>query len=98
LHRWLSPHWQRSSSELLADPDRHNWKSALQEWTQAAGLGLPHYDCQERSQVHADPRRFHCSVAIAGQATHIGWGPSRRSAEQEAARAALAVIKPAPGA
>ena len=98
VHRWLSPHWQRSSSELLADPDLHNWKSALQEWTQAAGLGLPRYNCQERSQVHADPRRFYCSVAIAGQATHIGWGPSRRSAEQEAARAALAVIKPAPGA
>jgi ribonuclease III len=95
VHRWLSPHWQSSSSELLADPDLHNWKSALQEWTQAAGLGLPHYDCQERSQVHADPRRFHCSVTIAGQASHTGWGPSRRGAEQEAARAALSVIKPA---
>ena len=98
VHNWLNPHWQRSSSELLADPDLHNWKSALQEWTQAAGLGLPHYDCQERSQVHADPRRFHCSVKIAGQASHTGWGPSRRGAEQEAARAALAVIKPAQGA
>jgi ribonuclease-3 len=100
VHRWLTPHWQRSSAELLADPDRHNWKSALQEWTQAAGLGLPHYTCQECSQIHADPHRFRCTVTISTRGGperggHEGWGRSRRSAEQEAARAALAVIKPA---
>ena len=105
VHRWLTPHWQRSSAELLADPDRHNWKSALQEWTQAAGLGLPHYTCKECSQIHADPRRFRCMVTIGthggaedrdlNSQAHEGWGRSRRSAEQEAARAALAVLKPA---
>jgi len=100
VHRWLTPHWQRSSTELLADPDRHNWKSALQEWTQAAGLGLPHYTCEECSQLHADPRRFRCTVTVGNQGGadsggQEGWGRSRRSAEQEAARAALAVLKPA---
>ena len=97
VHRWLTPHWQRSSAELLADPDRHNWKSALQEWSQAAGLGLPRYHCQECSQIHADPRRFRCAVEISGHDSHSGWGPSRRSAEQEAARAALARVRPSPG-
>ena len=97
VHRWLTPHWQRSSAELLADPDRHNWKSALQEWSQGQGLGLPSYGCQECSRVHGDPRRFRCTVEISGDASHIGWGPSRRSAEQEAARAALASVRPAPG-
>ena len=97
VHRWLTPHWQRSSAELLADPDRHNWKSALQEWSQGQGLGLPSYGCQECSRVHGDPRRFRCTVEISGHASHIGWGPSRRSAEQEAARAALAAVRPAPG-
>ena len=97
VHRWLTPHWQRSSAELLADPDRHNWKSALQEWSQGQGLGLPSYGCQECSRVHGDPRRFRCTVEISGHASHIGWGPSRRSAEQEAARAALASVRPAPG-
>ncbi len=100
VHHWLTPHWQHSSAELLADPDRHNWKSALQEWTQAAGLGLPHYTCQECSRIHADPRRFRCTVTIntdrgPEREGHEGWGRSRRSAEQEAARAALAVLKPA---
>jgi ribonuclease-3 len=93
---WLTPHWQRATAELLADPLRHNWKSALQEWSQAEKLGLPHYSCEERSQVHADPRRFHCRVRV-GELSAEGWGASRRQAEQAAAAAALA-LRPAPDA
>jgi ribonuclease-3 len=63
--RWLTPHWQRSSQELLHDPDRHNWKSALQEWSQARGLGLPSYRCHQVSTIHGDPRRFHCTACLA---------------------------------
>ncbi|MFM7361775.1 MAG: ribonuclease III family protein, partial [Cyanobium sp.] len=33
VQAWLDPHWRRDSAELLADPLRHNWKSALQEWS-----------------------------------------------------------------
>jgi ribonuclease-3 len=95
LH-WLTPHWQQATAELLADPLRHNWKSALQEWSQAGKLGLPHYTCEERSQVHADPRRFHCQVQV-GALSAEGWGASRRQAEQAAAAAALA-LRPAPDA
>jgi len=94
---WLTPHWQRSTAELLADPDQHNWKSALQEWTQARGLGLPLYRCDERSQAHGDPQRFHCRVQVAEQASAEGWGGSRRAAEQAAARAVLERLRPARG-
>jgi ribonuclease-3 len=90
VHSWLTPHWQRSTSELLADPYRHNWKTGLQEWSQARGLGLPRYLCEERSRLHGDPRRFHCSVNLNGQPLGEGWGGSRRDAEQQAARMALA--------
>ncbi|MFO7628490.1 MAG: ribonuclease III domain-containing protein [Prochlorococcaceae cyanobacterium] len=96
VHRWLTPHWQASATELLADPDRFNWKSALQEWSQAQKLGLPHYCCEERSRAHGDPRRFYCRVSL-GDARGEGWGQSRRQAEQEAARAALELIKQPPG-
>lgn len=96
--RWLTPHWQRSSRELLEDPDRHNWKSALQEWSQGRNLGLPHYRCEQASSRHGDPRRFHCRVSLAltpGDAPtwREGWGPSRRSAEQEAARQLLEAVR-----
>jgi ribonuclease-3 len=98
VHRWLTPHWQRSILELQADPHLHNWKSALQEWSQARGLGLPCYRCEERSRRHGDPRRFLCQVVLADLPAQAGegWGGSRRQAEQQAARAALAGIDPAP--
>lgn len=99
VHRWLTPHWQRSSAALLADPDRHNWKSALQEWTQGQGLGLPRYSCREASPAHGDPRRFHCRVSFEarGPEPAEGWGGSRRAAEQDAARLALARLRAARG-
>lgn len=101
VQRWLTPHWRRSSSELLADPERHNWKSALQEWSQGRGLGRPHYDSQEQRAVHGDPRRFHCRATLpeapTPDAVGEGWGPSRREAEQQAARQLLQALRPAPG-
>ena len=92
--QWLTPHWQATAADLLSDPHRHNWKSALQEWSQGQRLGLPTYQCDERSQVHGDPRRFHCRVALGNQSLGEGWGGSRREAEQQAARAALAQVSP----
>lgn len=98
VQHWLAPHWHTSTAELLADPLRHNWKSVLQEWSQGQGKGLPAYSCQERSRVHGDPERFECRVEVAGLSGE-GRGGSRREAEQQAARAALATLelRPAPG-
>ena len=91
VQAWLKPHWQTSAEAVLADPYRGNSKSALQEWTQGQGLGLPSYVCTEISQRHGDPRRFHCQVFIQDQnkPTAEAWGGSRRQAEQQAAKAAM---------
>jgi len=94
---WLAPHWLRASAELLGDPHRHNWKSALQEWSQGQGVGLPLYHCEERSRSHGDPQRFRCIVSLgdgprAGETLGAGCGGSRRDAEQQAARVALDAI------
>ena len=89
VHTWLTPHWQRTSAAVLADPHKGNAKSALQEWSQARKLGLPTYSSNEASQRHGDPRRFHCQVALKGDPLAEGWGGSRREAEQKAAQAAL---------
>ena len=95
IHRWLTPEWQRTSAAVLADPHRGNSKSALQEWTQGQGLGLPSYTSEERSRKHADPRRFHCRVELQDCFSAEGWGRSRREAEQKAAAAALKQLRPA---
>ncbi len=89
VQAWLTPHWQQTSAAVLADPHRGNSKSALQEWSQGQGLGLPQYSCQEVSHRHGDPRRFHCSVTLPTDLSAEGWGGSRREAEQQAAASLL---------
>ncbi len=97
VHAWLDAHWRREVAEMLADPHRHNWKSALQELTQGNGWGLPSYRTEEVSAAHADPRRFRCAVTVAGSLKGEGWGRSRRDAEQAAAEQALNALGPTPG-
>ena len=92
VHQWLTPHWQRRAEAVLSDPHRGNCKSALQEWSQGQGLGLPNYSCEEISERHGDPQRFRCRVTLPPQLTAEGWGRSRRDAEQQAARAALSQL------
>ena len=89
---WLTPHWQRTSAEVLADPHRGNNKSALQEWSQGHRLGLPTYSCTETNGRHGDRRRFHCRVSLPPNLEAEGWGGSRRDAEQQAAGQLLAQL------
>ncbi len=93
IHDWLTPYWKETSNAVLSDPDKHNSKSALQEWIQARGLSLPNYEIQEICKKHGDPRRFFCKVHLEGKAIGEGWGGSRKEAEKEAANSALKSIK-----
>ena len=90
---WLTPHWDRSSAEMLRHPERFNSKSKLQEYSQSLRHGLPVYATEQISQDHGDPRRFRSRVSVAGETSAEGFGKSRKEAEQHAAREALAVIR-----
>ncbi len=93
IHRWLTPHWCATAKSVLATPHNFNGKTALQEWSQGQGLGLPSYATEESSSQHGDPERFHCRVSIQGRDLAEAKGRSRKDAEQNAAVTALQALE-----
>ena len=89
IKNWLIPFWEAKSKEVLADPHRKNYKSALQEWSQSKGLSIPIYKTTEIDKKHDNPKRFFCTVYINNQSIAQGWGKSMKQAEKDAARQAL---------
>ena len=87
----------REFSPLIGDVRRHgigdnDYKSALQELLQARDLGLPEYRLV--STLGPDHhKQFHVEVAVRGEALADAIGPSKKEAEQEAARAALEKLR-----
>jgi ribonuclease-3 len=72
-----------------------DWKSALQEWLQAAGLGLPLYRVA-RAEGPDHRKRFEVEVVVGADVVGRASGRSKKDAEQQAARVALATLgKPA---
>ena len=92
LYPWLEPHWLPLVQELLSHPQRHNWKTSLQEWSQASYACLPTYITEEVETVHGHPQRFAAQVHVAGELLGHGRGPSRRQAECAAAAQAWATL------
>ena len=76
------------------DPSQLPWeepKSTLQERAQAAGLPRPVYrEVEVRGPAHR--RAYVFEVVFDGRVLAIGEGPSKRAAQQEAARHALAKL------
>jgi ribonuclease-3 len=69
-----------------------DWKSALQEWLQAEGMGLPVY--RLASAEGPDHRkRFDVEVLVRGEVSGRAMGRSKKDAEQQAAKAALEKLK-----
>ena len=86
---WLIPFWDEKSKEVLADPHRKNYKSALQELTQSKGLSIPTYKTIEIDKKHDNPKRFFCTVHIKNRSIAEGSGKSMKQAEKDAANKAL---------
>jgi ribonuclease III len=69
-----------------------DWKSALQEWLQSAGRGLPVY--RLASAEGPDHRkRFDIEVMVGGVVVGRAMGRSKKDAEQQAAKEALAKLQ-----
>jgi len=81
---------ERSFKPLLETPRRplRDPKSALQEWAQGRGLPPPTYTIAEQTGPDHAPK-FRVMVKVKGRETEFGDGPSKRVAEQAAARSLL---------
>jgi len=80
---------QAAEASFTAD-----WKSALQEWLQAEGRGLPTY--RLASADGPDHRkRFVVDLLVGGEVVANGEGRAKKEAEQLAAREALRRLRPA---
>ena len=86
---WLIPFWDEKCKEVLADPHKKNYKSALQELTQSKGLLIPIYKTIEINKKHDNPKRFFSTVTIKNRSIAEGWGKSIKQAEKDAASKAL---------
>lgn len=83
--------------EALAEEQerRHaqDFKTTLQELTQAQGWDLPEYRVAEESGPDHD-KRFRLECYVRGELLGLGEGKSKKVAQQVAARAALARLDP----
>jgi ribonuclease-3 len=87
---------EREFKDLIAEARRtgaaasftDDWKSALQEWLQSRGRGLPAY--RLAAALGPDHRKsFVVEVVVEGEAVASAEGRSKKEAAQAAARAAL---------
>jgi ribonuclease III len=88
---FIRAQWERRLSDMRGPP--RDAKTALQEWTQSRGLGLPDYRVMSTSgPAHAPTFEVAVSLTDIGSATATGG--SKRAAEQAAAEQLLARLRP----
>jgi len=91
---WLVPLLQDLAEQVLTDPARHNYKAALQEWTQHYLKQLPSYELLTQSPQTPTGMEYTYAVNVAGQRRGTGTGSSKRQAQQRAAQHAYAALPP----
>ncbi len=88
--RFIIGAWDEQINEDAVPPK--DAKTALQEWAQHQGFGLPRYETLEQTgPAHAPV--FSVLVHLANGENEKGQGPSRRAAEQDAATMLMARLE-----
>lgn len=82
------------TTEVDHDAIKDNYKAQLQEFSQARAQGVPQY-AVETIEGPAHEPVFSVTVSVANVVVGTGSGPSKKAAEQAAARQALAHLETA---
>ncbi len=80
----------RIASAVVAGPDSDDHKTRLQELAVRLHADAPRYDVTDEGPEHE--KWFHATVEVAGELVGRGEGQSKKLAEQQAARDALAQL------
>ena len=90
---WLDEALKQKAEEVRQDPARHNYKDALQEWTQGKYKLLPIYKVTENPHFKNTETRFVSEVWLRDRLLGKGLGGSKKRAEQAAAKEAFLSLK-----
>lgn len=88
---FIHPLLEQTACDIELQPDFHDPKSRLQEWSQAQGLGIPYYETT-RAVGPDHNRLFDVQVSIDGKVMGCGSGTSKQSAARAAAQNALDAV------
>lgn len=88
IQHFIHPFLEEAAEQFVFQPDIHDSKSRLQEWSQAQKYGLPRYVTVQTSGPDHD-KLFEVEVQINGQVYGWGSGHSKQVAARAAAKAAL---------
>lgn len=89
--RFILAHMSEEIDRVLAGEHSRNYKSILQQHAQRDLDASPNYEVlDEKGPDHA--KAFEIAVTIRGRRYPSAWGPSKKAAEQCAAREALRVL------
>jgi len=83
VERFILRYWKLDGD--VPQDIQHNPKSALQEWSEAKGLGLPSYELMHKTGPDHQAY-FTTKVTIEGFQPSTGTGTSKKLSEQDAAR------------
>jgi len=89
---WVRACFERVIESEAAAPDEFNAKGNLQEWLQGRGHSTPTYQLVGESGPDHD-KRYEVAVLSSGQEIGRGSGPSKKTAESQAAAQALENLK-----
>ncbi|UCF33777.1 MAG: ribonuclease III [Phycisphaerales bacterium] len=85
-------HMRKHIDKSVESEDQGNHKSALQQYAQRWLSATPQYETlDEQGPDHS--KCFEVCVAVAGERYPSAWGPSKKAAEQEAARRTLDLLR-----
>lgn len=86
--KFILQHMDDELSQASNSQHQYNFKSQLQQWAQREMCATPLYELlDEKGPDHA--KCFEVAVSVGSQRFPSAWGPSKKEAEQKAARVAL---------